>query len=62
VSGTARTTTREDRRRELERRTKAQLVRMLQPHVMTANPLTSWTKAEIVSGLLDHEFPPAVSQ
>jgi hypothetical protein len=35
---------------------------MLQPHVMTANPLTSWTKAEIVSGLLDHEFPPAVSQ
>jgi hypothetical protein len=48
---------RELRRKELERRTKAQLVRMLQPHVMTAHPLTAWRKDEIVASLLDHEFP-----
>lgn len=49
---------RELRRRELDRRTKAQLIRLAAPHVMGARPLTAWRKDEIVTALLDREFRP----
>lgn len=47
---------REARRAELARCTKRQLIARLQPHVMTAHPLSTWTKEEIISSLLDREF------
>jgi len=52
--------TREDRRRELARLTKAQLIKLYRPRCLySAHPLESWRKDELISSLLSLEFPEA---
>jgi hypothetical protein len=48
---------RDERRRDLEGYTKQQIVRLLQSHVWSAKPLSSWRKDELVTAKLDHEYP-----
>lgn len=52
-------TTREERTSELLALRKADLIRLYRPNCLyTANPLTSWSKDELVSSILSIEFPP----
>jgi hypothetical protein len=56
----ARPVTREDRRRELAKRTKAQLAREVRRTlVYSAYPPESWRKDELITSILDREFLPA---
>jgi len=54
--------TREERRRELARQSKAELIRQYQPYCLwSAHPLSKWTKDEVISSLLSIEFPEPTS-
>ena len=60
TAAAAAVTTREDRRRELARLTKAQLVKLYRPRCLySAHPLETWRKDELISSLLSLEFPEA---
>jgi hypothetical protein len=54
---------REARRRELDKLPKVRLAALYRTrgYLGSAHPLSAWTKAEIISSLLDGEFPVATS-
>jgi hypothetical protein len=51
--------TRDERRRQLDRMTKAQLARMVRRSLIgSAHPPERWRKDELANYVLDHEYPP----
>jgi hypothetical protein len=60
----ARMAARETRRRELARRTKTQLVAMVNRTLIgSMHPPSKWTREELITHVLDGEFPaPAVAE
>jgi hypothetical protein len=55
---TAAGVTREERRRELDRRTKGQLVILVRRTLVgSAHPPERWRKDELIAHVLDGEFP-----